>query len=58
MERLTKRLKAIAKSIWTHRVSYGGLAIAYGCGCAGWIDKETVNQIVTGLYVAMVAQRH
>lgn len=51
-------IKTVGKTICTHRVSYAGLAAAYGCGCAGVIDKETVNQIATALYVAMVAQMH
>lgn len=50
--------RKIAKSIWTHKMAYAGLAIAYGCGCAGWIDKDTVAQVVTALYAAMVTQRH
>ncbi|MDD9921750.1 MAG: hypothetical protein OXQ92_05650 [Boseongicola sp.] len=51
-------MKTIAKTIWCHRVAYAGLALAYGAGCMGWIDKETVAQIVTALYVALTTQRH
>ena len=51
-------MKRIAKTIWSHRASYAGLALAYGAGCAGWIDKETVAQVATAIYVAMVVQAH
>ena len=44
-------------AVWCHRMVYAGLAAAYGAGCAGWVDKGTVNQIVTGCYVALVVQR-
>ena len=47
----------IACTIWCHRMVYAGLAAAYGAGCAGWVDKEMVNQIVTACYVALVMQR-
>lgn len=57
-ERLKFTAKKAAKAIWTHRATYAGLAAAYGCGCAGIIDKDTVAQIATGLYIAMVAQNH
>ena len=57
-ERLKTKVKVVAKRIWTHRVSYAGLALAYGAGCAGLIDKDTVAQCVTGIYVAMVVQAH
>jgi hypothetical protein len=50
-------VKKVACAIWCHRAVYAGLAAAYGAGCAGWLDKEMVNQIVTGLYVLLVAQR-
>ncbi len=54
---LKEMTKTCAKALWCHRVVYAGLAVAYGAGCAGWLDKEVVNQIVTGCYVALVAQR-
>ncbi len=55
-EQLNEKMKVICKGMWCHRFAYAGLAAAYGAGCLGVIDKETVAQIVTGLYVAMVAQ--
>jgi len=55
--RLMEVAKRIGCAIWCHRAVYAGLAAAYGAGCAGWLDKEMVNQIVTGLYVLLVAQR-
>ncbi len=58
MERIKTSVKAVCKSIWCHRVAYAGLAVAYGAGCMGWIDKDTVAQIVTGLYIALTAQQH
>ena len=48
----------LCKAVWRHRVTYAGLAIAYGCGCTGWLDKDTVAQIVTALYALMVTQKH
>jgi hypothetical protein len=55
--RLMQVVVRIACAIWCHRAVYAGLAVAYGAGCAGVLDKEIVNQIVTGLYVLLVAQR-
>ena len=52
------RIKRVCRAVWCHRIAYAGLAAAYGAGCFGWIDKETVAQVVTGFYVAMVAQGH
>ena len=51
-------MKKVATAIWSHRACYAGLALAYGAGCAGWLDKDTVNQITTALYVAIASQRH
>ncbi|MEL6645798.1 MAG: hypothetical protein AAFQ79_17840 [Pseudomonadota bacterium] len=51
-------IKTVAKTLWRHRTTYAALALAYGCGCFGVIDKDTVAQIATGLYIAMVAQNH
>lgn len=48
----------LCKGVWRHRVTYAGLTLAYGCGCAGLLDKDTVAQIVTALYAVMVTQRH
>ena len=58
IEWMKTKTKTVCKAVWCHRVAYGGLAAAYGAGCFGVIDKDTVAQIVTGLYVAMVAQGH
>ena len=58
IEWIKTRTTALCQTMWCHRAAYAGLAQAYGAGCAGWIDKDTVAQIVTGLYIAMVAQRH
>ncbi|MEM1429612.1 MAG: hypothetical protein AAGG09_09155 [Pseudomonadota bacterium] len=55
---MKERIVKLAKAIWSHRAAYAGLALAYGCGCAGLIDKEVVAQIVTALYAAMFTQRH
>ncbi|MFC6759469.1 hypothetical protein ACFQFQ_08135 [Sulfitobacter porphyrae] len=46
----------IACAIWCHRMIYAGLAAAYGAGCAGVLDKDSVAQIVTGCYLALVVQ--
>ncbi len=51
-------IKRACKAIWCHRMAYAGLALAYGAKCVGVIDGELLAQIVTGLYVAMVAQGH
>jgi hypothetical protein len=51
-------LRSLLCTIWCHRVTYAGLALAYGAGCLGVIEKETVAQIATALYCTMVAQRH
>lgn len=59
---MLNQLKTIVKThgctLWCHRITYAGLALAYGAGCLGLIDKETVAQIATALYCTMVAQRH
>ncbi len=55
MRRMTAKL---AKAIWCHRMAYAGLAVAYGAGCAGLIDKDMVAQIATALYIALTAQSH
>lgn len=55
-ERLMQILKNMVAVTWCHRMAYAGLAAAYGAGCAGVLDKDLVNQIVTGLYVALVLQ--
>lgn len=56
-ERLMQIVTKVACAIWCHRMVYAGLAAAYGAGCAGWVDKEMVNQIVTACYVALVIER-
>ena len=56
-ERLMQVILKCANALWCHRVVYAGLAIAYGAGCAGVLDKDTVAQIATGCYVALVIQR-
>jgi len=53
---MTERLKTIGNSLWSHRAVYAGLAAAYGAACLNLLDKDTVNQIVTALYVALVVQ--
>ena len=58
IEWMKTKMKRFCRAVWCHQAGYAGLALAYGAGCAGWIDKDTVAQIVTGLYVAMVAQGH
>lgn len=55
-ERLCKVVKKFACAVWTHRAVYAGLAAAYGAACGGLIDKEVLQQIVTALYVLLVAQ--
>ena len=57
-EQLKENFVKVGNTLWCHRMAYAGLALAYGAGCAGWIEKDLVAQIVTGLYVAMVAQGH
>ncbi len=57
-ERLGKKLKSLVKGMWCHRLAYAGLAMAYGAACVGILDKETLTQVVAGLYVALTAQRH
>ncbi len=51
-------MKKIGCTIWCHRAAYAGLAVAYGAKVCGIIDADLLAQIVTGLYVAMVAQAH
>ena len=48
----------VSKAVWCHRAAYAGLALAYGAGCLGVLDGETVKQVATAIYVAMVVQRH
>ncbi|MEL7117402.1 MAG: hypothetical protein AAGP08_17765, partial [Pseudomonadota bacterium] len=56
--KIAKAMKTMAAQVWRHRVSYAGLALAYGAGCVGVIDKEVVAQIAAAIYAAMVAQKH
>lgn len=56
-ERVLEVVKAVKAAVWSHRAVYAGLAGAYGAGCLGVLDKEAVQQVVTGLYVVLVAQR-
>lgn len=58
MEQLKEKMKWVAAAMWSHRASYAGLALAYGAGCVGVIDKGTVAQVATAIYVAMVVQTH
>ncbi|WGH78124.1 hypothetical protein [Jannaschia ovalis] len=53
-----KTIERIKRAVWTHRATYAGLALAYGAGCLGLIDKATVSQIATACYVALVVQAH
>lgn len=55
---LKEKTEYACKAVWQHRVSYAGLALAYGLGCVGWIEKDLVQQLATGLYVAITMQRH
>lgn len=55
---MTKWMNKLARALWCHRMAYAGLALAYGGGVAGLIDKEMVTSIVTAIYVAMVVQPH
>ena len=56
-----KQLKDVTRktitAVWCHRMVYAGLAAAYGAGCTGWVDKDTVGQIATACYIALVVQR-
>ncbi|MEO1778227.1 MAG: hypothetical protein AAFU63_05495 [Pseudomonadota bacterium] len=62
MKTLTDMLRhaaaKIAAAIWCHRAAYAGLAVIYGAGCLGLVDKDVVAQVTTALYVALTAQRH
>ena len=58
MEEMKKRLKALADTICCHRAAYAGLSAVYFAGCVGWVDKDTVAHVATGLYIALTAQRH
>ncbi|SHH81590.1 hypothetical protein SAMN05443551_3209 [Marivita hallyeonensis] len=58
LNQLKTILKTLFCTLWCHRITYAGLALAYGAGCASLIEKDTVAQIATALYVTMVAQRH
>ncbi|WP_424967771.1 hypothetical protein [Dinoroseobacter sp. S375] len=51
------QVRKVCGALWCHRAGYVGLALAYGAGCAGLLDKEAVSQVVTGLYVALASQR-
>ncbi len=55
--RLTEVVVKVACAIWCHRMVYAGLAAAYGAGCVGWLEKDVVQQIATGCYLLLVAQR-
>lgn len=57
-EQIRKVIMRVAEIVWCHRAAYACLAVAYGAGCAEWIDKDTVGQIATAIYMAMAAQRH
>lgn len=52
------KIKEMCAKVWCHRAMYGGLALAYGAGAFGLIDKEVVGQIATACYVAMLVQAH
>ena len=58
MNHLKKIVKSALTLLWSHRAMYAALALAYGAGCAGVIEKETVSQICVGIYASMWAQRH
>lgn len=58
MRRVWENVRDWGAALWCHRVAYAGLACVYGAGCAGWVDKDTVAQIATGMYLVMSAQRH
>lgn len=58
MKRLKEMMKSALILLWSHRAMYAALALAYGAGCAGMIEKETVSQICVGVYASMWAQRH
>lgn len=62
MKTLIETLKAksipLVRGLWCHRASYAALAALYGAGCLGWVDKDTVAQMATALYVALTTQRH
>ncbi len=58
IEQLAKVTEKLTKAIWCHRAAYAGLAAIYGAGCLGLVDKDTVAQVATALYVAITAQRH
>lgn len=58
LETLKSKAAAISRGVWCHRTAYAGLAVIYGAGCAGLVDKDTVAQVATALYVALTAQRH
>jgi hypothetical protein len=49
LNQLKTILTTLLCTIWCHRVTYAGLALAYGAGCLGVIEKETVAQIATAL---------
>ncbi len=44
------------KALWSRRVGIAGLALACGCGWAGWLEWDVVAQIVAAIYAAMLAQ--
>ncbi len=49
--------RQIVRAVWCHRMIYAGLAGAYGALCFDLLDKTVVEQLVCGLYVALVVQR-
>jgi hypothetical protein len=57
-EKVVEWSKKVAAAVWRHRVSYAGLALAYGAGCFGVVEKDAVAQIVTVTYAMMSLQRH
>jgi len=58
IERLKTLMTKAAATLWCHRISYASLAAIYSAGCFGLVDKETVAQVATALYIALGAQRH
>ena len=56
---LTEKMKTfvtlVARAVWCPRVLYAGLAGAYLGLCFG-VEKELVQQIIAGCYVALVVK--
>lgn len=53
-----KNVKKAGRAVWCHRAAYAALALAYGAGCVGILDKDTVALLATTIYCAMVTQPH